>query len=379
MLQYQRFHQYFAQTDEGLESLAGEELSGLGARRVKPGYRGLFFEADKDGLYRINHRARLISRVLAPLISFDCHSTRYLYRTARNIDWPALFSPEQTFSVAGRVSDSRVRHSRYASQVLKDAVVDSFRDALGRRPTVNPRAPEVSLVLHLANNRARIYWDTSGDSLHRRGYRVESVAAPMQETVAAAVLRLSGWDRRTPLVDPMCGSGTLLAEAHMLACGIPAGFLRKSWGFMSLPDFDPALWDEVRREGEAGIRPLAAGLITGSDFSPQAVRAARTNLNRLPGGEKIDLRMRAFAEIESLGGRIIVSNPPYGIRLGAGLDMGEFWAGLGTFLKRNCAGSTAYLYFGNREAVKLIGLRPAWKRPLRSGGLDGRLVKYEIF
>jgi putative N6-adenine-specific DNA methylase len=190
---------------------------------------------------------------------------------------------------------------------------------------------------------------------------------------------MSGWDGQTPLIDPMCGSGTLLCEALMRHCKVPAGFLRERMGVEFLPDFDADLWKRTREECDAAIRPLPAGLIRGSDVDDAAVRVARTNLSWLPGGRAVRVERRQVQEIERIDGETIVCNPPYGLRMGRRDAMPDFIRGFGDFLKHRCAGSTAFVYFGNRELAKSVGLRPAWRKPLANGGLDGRLLKFELF
>ena len=219
---YQHSERYFAQVAGGMEEMAADELCRLGAEEPSLAYRGLYFNAGKAALYRINYQSRLINRVLAPLFIFKCHSAKYLYIQASKISWPALFTPENTFAVFASVSHSHIRHSKYAAQKLKDAIVDTFRRQTGKRPDVERHTPDVWINLYIINNRATISLDTSGGSLHRRGYRVKSVEAPMQETFAAAILLLSEWTGDTPLHDPMCGSGTLLAEALMICSQTPA-------------------------------------------------------------------------------------------------------------------------------------------------------------
>lgn len=379
MFTYQKSGRYFAQIAEGLEDLGRKELQELGARDIKPGYRGFYFSADKDSLYRLSYCSRLLSRVLAPLILFDCHSAKYLYKTACKIDWASLIDLKDTFAVKANVSHSKITHSQYASLRLKDAIVDVFRSNTGERPNVDTKTPDVLLNLYIQNNKATVYLDTSGASLHRRGYRLQSVAAPMQEIVAAAIIRLSGWDGSRPLVDPMCGSGTLLCEAMMHYCKIPAGFLRSKFGFEALPDFDTKIWTSVKQEADSRIRDLPLGLISGSDKSGEAVEAARTNSTNFSQGKNIALSVKPFQNIKSLKNYVIVCNPPYGIRVDTDAEIKDFMKQLGDFLKQRCKGGEAYLYFGNRELIKSIGLKPAWKKVLLSGGLDGRLVKYNLY
>ncbi|TFG90335.1 MAG: class I SAM-dependent RNA methyltransferase [Candidatus Atribacteria bacterium] len=379
MYTYQKSGRYFAQIAEGLEDIAREELQELGALDIKPAYRGFYFSADKATLYRLNYCARLLSRILAPLIRFDCHSDKYLYKTASNINWPSLLDLKSTFAVKANVSHSKITHSQFASLRLKDAIVDVFRKKTGTRPNVDTIEPDILFNLHIQNNKATIYLDTSGASLHKRGYRVESITAPMQEIVAAAIIRLSAWDGTRPLVDPMCGAGTLLCEAMMHYCRIPAGFLRKKFGFTALPDFDAKTWASVKQEEDSRIRDLPPGLISGTDKSDQAIAAAKKNSRCFAQGVNIELAVRSIQNIKSLENSVIISNPPYGLRLATDENIKDFMKQLGDFLKQRCTGSEAYLYFGNRELIKSIGLKPTWKKILISGGLDGRLVKYSLY
>jgi len=320
-----------------------------------------------------------MSRCLAPLISFACPDTDTLYQKARQIGWEDFFARGSTFAVSANVSDSAITHSKFAALRLKDAVADYFKDSTGRRPDVSVRNPDIQLNLYIRKNRAAISLDTSGSALHRRGYRKETVAAPMQETVAAAIIRFSQWDGTIPLYDPLCGSGTLLCEALMAYCNIPAGVSRSRFGFVSLPDFDGAVWQRVKKEADAQIRELPEGLIAGSDVSAEAVDAARTNLMELSFGNSVSVERAGFRELPAIEGQVIVANPPYGIRMGGDEDLDVFYKDFGDFLKQQCKGSTAYIYFGERKYIKKIGLKTSWKKPIAAGGLDGRLVKYEMY
>lgn len=377
--QYRRTGRYFALAAGNMEELAGDELAGLGAGSVEPAYRGVHFDATDEVLYRVNYCSRLVTRVLAPMVTFDCHSDRYLYRTAREIDWSELLSLEDTFAVFATVSNSRITHSQFAARRLKDAIVDQFRDRTGRRPSVRTPDPDLWINLHIHGDRAVISLDTSGGSLHRRGYRKESVQAPMQETLAAAVVQLSGWDADRPLLDPMCGSGTLLAEAFMHAARLPAAFGRSAFGFMRLPGYDEVLWESVRSLADQAVRPVPEGLVTGSDRDPAAVRAARRNLDSLPGGAAVRVEAGPFERHPGIAGGVIVCNPPYGVRLGTDLETPAVWTALGDWLKQRCTGSSAFLYAGRPALLKSVGLRSTWKRALPNGALDGRLARYDLF
>jgi len=376
---YQRTNGYFAQMPDDMKDIAEIELRELGAKETRPAYRGIHFTADKKTLYRINYHCRLTTRILAPLLSFDCHSDRYLYKQAQQIPWEDFLTTAGTFAVFATVAHSHITHSQFAALRLKDAIVDYFRTRQGRRPSIDTRNPDVWFNLHIDSNRATISLDTSGESLHRRGYRLESVSAPMIETLAAAIIRLSGWQGDTPLYDPFCGSGTLLCEAYLHATRTPAGILRRMFGFQTLPDFDSNPWKDVVREGKKNIIPVAPGIIAGSDIAFEAVEAARRNCHVIDPGHRIRIEQRDAFTIEDLRGKTIVCNPPYGIRMGKTADLPEFYRKLGDFFKQRCAGSTAYVYFGEREYIKKVGLKPTWKKELSNGGLDGRLVKYDLY
>jgi len=378
MFTYQKTNRYFAQIARGLEQYGAEELAGLGCREVKPKFMGIYFDADPATLYRANYMARLCTRILAQLLTFDCHSTKYLYKTARKIDWHELLSEKNTFAVNASVTGSHIKHSQYAALCLKDAIVDHFRDRTGIRPNIDTENPDVWFHLRIERNRAIISLDTSGGSLHRRGYRQLSVEAPMQETVAAAIIRLSNWDGTTPLIDPMCGSGTILTEALMHRCRIPAAYLRRKFGFEMMPEFDQGLWDRVRAEANSSIQRLPGGLLTGSDVSAEAVKAAQHNCRMLPHGDKIIIKNKRYQDIAPTRDAIIVTNPPYGIRLKQNEGAERFMRELGDFLKRQQHCTAAYLYLGRPELVKELGLRTAWQKPLLTGGLEGILVRFDI-
>ncbi|MFZ5564214.1 MAG: THUMP domain-containing class I SAM-dependent RNA methyltransferase [Thermodesulfobacteriota bacterium] len=377
---YQQEGWYVARIEDSFKEAGIQELAALGALDIEPMSRGIRFSADKGTLYKINYASRLLSRCLAPLAVFPCDSADELYRAGKAIRWTDFFIKGRTFAVTSDTADSEVSHARYAALRLKDAIADYFAENTGRqRPDVDTRNPDIRVDVTILENRAMICIDTSGESLHKRGYREASVSAPMQETVAAAIIHFSGWDRRVPLYDPMCGSGTLLCEALMVACNIPAGILRTAFGFQVLPDFDPSLWKQVRREADSGISELPEGLIAGSDIDEAAVSAAKTNLMGLHSGSRVSVTRQDFRDIPNLENRVIIANPPYGIRMGADRDLDLFYRQLGDFLKQKCRGSVAWIYFGDRAYIKKVGLKTAWKRPLRAGGLDGRLVQYILY
>ncbi len=376
---YQAHGEYFAQVAGGLEELAADELRALGAQDVRAFPRGLDFRCDQEALYRINYRARLVSRVLAPLARFEVGNGEDLYLKTKKIDWTHLLTLEQTFAVSGNVSQSEIDNSHFAALKVKDVVADMFRKRYrGSRPNVDTKDPDLWINVHIRENVATIAIDCSGGALHRRGYRLQAVAAPMQETLAAAILDFAGWEGKEPLYDPMCGSGTLLSEAWIKAGYLPAGVLRRKFGFMMLPDFNRNVWVKVKFTEDNRVQPVRGGLIKGSDIDPEAVSMTRENNARLPGGDELRVRTCDFRELPALPPGLIVCNPPYGLRLEQGTDMAAFMADFGDFLKQKCAGSRAYVYLGDRELIKHIGLKAARKIPLMNGGLDGRLVLYEM-
>ncbi|MBW1893263.1 MAG: class I SAM-dependent RNA methyltransferase [Deltaproteobacteria bacterium] len=377
--QYHKDCRYFAKVADGLKEAGAKELSELGAEDVKPEFSGIYFRADKSTLYRINYLTRLLSRCLAPLISYACYDTDTLYQKAKQVEWEDFFAEGNTFAVSGTVSDSTISHSKYAALRLKDAVADYFKEKTGQRPDVSVKNPDILLDLHIRNDKAVISLDTSGGALHRRGYREETVLAPMQETVAAGIIRFTEWDGSVPLYDPLCGSGTLLCEALMRYSNIPAGVFRNQFGFEFLPDFDGTVWKQVKKEAAGQIRELPKELIAGSDVSAEAVSAARTNLMGLHYGNNVSVERADFRKLPALEDHVIVTNPPYGIRMGGDENLEMFYKSIGDFLKQKCKGSTAFIYFGERKHIKKIGLKASWKKPIKAGGLDGRLVKYEIY
>jgi putative N6-adenine-specific DNA methylase len=379
MFAYQRDGRFFALVARGLEEPAKAELEELGARDVEIVASGLHFRHDAAGLYRVAYCARLLSRLLAPLAEFPCFSEAALYDAVRALPWEELLAPENTFAVFANVRSSRITHSQFAALRVKDAIADRFRDRCGRRPDVDTENPDAWIHLSVRSDQAVVSLDVANGSLHRRGYRQQSVAAPLQETLAAAMVRLSGWQGERPLVDPMCGSGTILAEAFMHYCRVPSAFKREKFGFAGLPDFDPAAWEGVRRESDAAIREMPAGLIRGSDLERQAVSAARENLREIPGTRGVAVERKDFRDLPAIAGATILCNPPYGVRVGERQGALALAREFGDFLKQRCPGSTAFVLCGSQEMVKAVGLKPERRFVLFNGPLECRLLKIEIY
>lgn len=377
---YQSTNEYFAQVPGMMESICEEELLELGAKNTRIAYRGIYFQADQKTLYKINYTSRLISRVLAPLISFKCYNGNDLKRIAEKIKWEKLFSIDQTFAITSSVTKSRISNSLYASQALKDGIADYFRNITkGKRPDVNTVNPDVRFNLFIEKDHAILSLDTSGESLHKRGYRLLAGEAPMQETLAAAIIRISKWNGEKPLLDCMCGSGTIISEALMHYCNIPAQKLRTNFGFFHLPDFNKNIWVEVKNDADKNIRPLPKGLIYGSDKSQKMLQIARENLARLPFSENVSLTYRPFQDISKFENGTLITNPPYGIRLGEKEEVEILYKELGDFLKQKCNGTSAFIYTGDPSLRKSIGLKTTRRIPLVNGKLEGVLVQIDSY
>ena len=376
---YQEQGQFFGQLGAGAEELGVQELTNLGARNARVGYRGVHFEADPATLYAIIYQCRLFTRILAPLFRFDCHSANYLYKRALDMDWQQLLSLDQTFSIQAVTVHSAIHHSRFAALKLKDAIADHFRQATGERPSVDARDADVALHLYIERNRAVISLDLSAGSLHRRGYRVAKVDAPMQETTAATLVAASGWTGELPLIDPFCGSGTILCEAWMAACQIPTGVLRTRNGLTSLPDYDSRLWQQVKAQCDSRIQVPPTLQIRGSDIDSSAVAAARQNLAKLPEGKRVEVSVADARKLRLETPHQIITNPPYGVRIGDADKVRTLLKDFGDTLKQHCAGSQACIYYGEPGHMKSLGLKPHMRQPLQHGGLDGQCAQYRLF
>ncbi len=379
MYDYQRNNIYFAQAAGMMESICEQELIELGAEKTKADYRGVYFNADASTLYKINYLSRTITRVLAPLKNFHCKTSKDIMKAAMSIEWNSFFSVEQTFSITSIVNKSTINNSLYAAQVLKDGIADFFRDKFGKRPNVDKVNPDIRFNLFIEKDKAILSLDTSGESLHKRGYRLLAEEAPMQETLAAAIIRLSKWDGDNALMDCMCGSGTILCEALMHYCRIPAQYLRKNFGFFYLPDYDEKIWHQIKSEADKNIRLLKDGLITGSDKSQKTVNIAKDNLSRLPFGDKVKLEAHPFQHIKKFENGTLITNPPYGIRLGNRKEVESLYKEFGDFLKNRCNGTSAFIYVGDPELRKFIGLKTTKRTPLVNGKLEGVLLQIDSY
>jgi putative N6-adenine-specific DNA methylase len=369
-----------ATTQFGLEEVLAAELKQLGAQQIKISTRAVEFTGDQRLLYQANIWCRTAIRILVPFANFYVRDEEDLYRKVSRIRWRDYLSLSQTFAINAVVSNSTFQHSLFLSQLTKDAIVDQFRRDTGERPTVDVSRPDVRFNLHMYENQVTLALDASGDSLHRRGYRLQTNVAPLNEALAAGIILLTGWDRKSPFIDPMCGSGTLLIEAAMLAYNIAPGLYRgHNFGFVAWQDFNKKLFEEVLTEARAQRLPEADIEIIGSDIDRDYIDAARNNITEAGLEDEIRVRVRDIKDAQRVGEQgLVVLNPPYGERIGSS-DLHELYRTIGDTLKTNFSGYDAYVFTGNLEAAKYIGLRTSRRIPLYNGPIECRLLKYELY
>ncbi len=368
-----------AKTLSGLEHVLAAELTELGADDVQPGRRIVTFAGDQRLMYRANLACRTAIRILKPIAGFPAGNERELYDGVRQVDWRQFLDADSSLAIDPVVWSSFCTHSLFVAQLAKDAIVDQFRETTGRRPSVDLDRPDLRINVHLVENAATIYLDSSGDSLHLRRYRTQTGEAPIGEVLAAGILRLIEWDRQSTLLDPMCGSGTFCIEAAMLARNIAPGAVRRRFGFQTWRDYDRALEAAVRDELRRSEIPSLPFPIVGSDIDAAVIGMARVNAER--AGVAADIRFET-ANVECCQpptptGTVIM-NPPYDERLRVD-QSASFYARLGDTFKQRLAGYTAWILSGNLDAAKQIGLRPSRKIRLFNGPLECRLLRFDIY
>lgn len=369
-----------AKTFQGLEDVLAEELRGLGAVNVEPGRRMVEFQGDLAMLYRANMCCRTALRILKPIYKFTASTPDQLYELAKEFDWTRVLSLDKTFSIDTVANSDEFTHSRYVTYRVKDAIVDYFADRFGpeSRPRVRLQDADVRINVHIAGERITISLDSSGESLHKRGYRVAQTEAPINEVLAAGIILKSGWRGECDFVDPMCGSGTFLCEAAMIARGINPGVYRRHFAFESWPDFDGDIFDRIYND-ESGERPFNFK-IYGSDISPKAVAIARENLKSAGLAKDVELKVcpiSQWKEAPSAEG-VLITNPPYGERIGTD-DMEGLYSTIGTVFKNVFKGWHCWVIGYRKEYFAKIGLSPSLKVALKNGALDCELREYVIF
>ncbi|MBK6930700.1 MAG: class I SAM-dependent RNA methyltransferase [Saprospirales bacterium] len=365
-------------TLQGLEPILAAELEAIGAADIRPLKRAVSCTGDQRLLYRANYELRTALRVLVPFHSFKASDERQYYNSIRQVDWKQYLDVSDTLAVEATVSSAFFRHSQYMALLTKDAIVDQFRDRFGRRPSVNLDAPTLRIHVRIHESQCDLLLDSSGDSLHKRGYRRDTVEAPLNEVLAAGMVLLTGWQGDSTFVDPMCGSGTLAIEAAMIAMRMPPQHKRQSFGFFRWKDFDKKLWAAVKTTADA--QALAPRFrILASDKDPRARNA--TSINLLSAGlEKVvETEKISFEKLvppEPTG--LLVTNPPYDERLKVE-EIAEFYKSIGDRLKQHWSGWTAWLISSNMDAWRNFGLRPSRKIVLYNGSLECYFQKFDLY
>ena len=365
-----------AKTMFGLEEILADELRKLGAQNVKPMNRAVSFKGDKGFMYKANLNLRTALRILKPIVHFQAHDEKELYRKLCEIDWTEIFDLDSTFATHATTHSEVFTHSKYASLVMKDAIADTFRKKFDKRPNVDPEMPDVSINLHIAKHTCTVSLDSSGDSLHKRGYKSDAVTAPMNEVLAAGLILLSDWNRISDFHDPMCGSGTLLIEAALIAYNIPANIFRDRFGFEGWNDFDEKLWKKIK-EVSLDKETHYYGKITGSDNFQKAVRISMENIENALLFDNIKVKTEDFFDTTIEAGTFVLFNPPYGERIPIEID--KFYEEVGNTLKHNYKDCSVWLISSDIENMKFIGLRPSRKIKVMNGKLECSFRKFEVY
>lgn len=365
-----------AKTMYGLEKTLAEELKELGAQDVKLMNRAVSFRGDKGFMYKANLNLRTALRILKPIRHFQAQNEKELYKRLCEVDWTNLFDLNNTFSTHATTHSEVFKHSKYASLVMKDAIADTFRKKFNKRPNVNVDNADIIFNLHISKHTCTVSLDSSGESLHKRGYKLNTVAAPINEVLAAGLILLSNWNKIANFHDPMCGSGTLLIEASLIAYNIPANIFRKQFGFEKWKDFDRKLWETIK-EVSLNKEKNYHGNITGSDNFQKAVRISRENINNALMSGNIQVTNTDFFDTEINAGTFVIFNPPYGKRIDLGIN--DFYEKIGSTLKHNYQGCTIWLISSDIENMKLIGLRPSRKIKIMNGELECSFREFQVY
>ncbi len=367
-----------AKTLFGFEELLANELKQLGALNIQTGLRMVSFEGDNGFMYKANLACRTAIKILKPIHTFKLKNEQQLYDGIYKIDWSEYMNEEQTLAIDATVFSDFFTHSKYVSLKSKDAIVDQFRDKKGTRPNVDIDSPDLRINIHINQDECTVSLDSSGASLHQRGYKTATNIAPINEVLAAGLLMLSGWDGHCDFLDPMCGSGTILIEAAMIACNIPANINRHEFAFERWADYDNAMFETIQDALLKKTREFHYR-IKGYDIDITAIKKATDNVKNANLDDYIQMEQDDFFDTkkESQGKLHILFNPPYDERIGIKTE--EFYEDIGNTLKRNYPGTTAWMITANLEALKFVGLRPSRKIKVFNGALEARLVKYDMY
>ena len=367
-----------AKTLFGFEELLENELRQLGAQHIKKGVRNVRFTGDKGFMYKCNMGLRTAIKILKPILQFNVKDENELYKKIKHIAWEKYIDADATLAVSATLSGDRFTHSQYIALKTKDAIVDRFRDLTGKRPNIDLRFPDLKIDIHINRNRCSVALDSSGESLHKRGYKIATNIAPINEVLAAGLLLLSGWDGQSDFMDPMCGSGTILIEAAMIACNIPPNLMRNEFAFERWKDWDVDLYETIENSLLSKTRDFHHKIM-GFDKSLSAIRKANENIKNAHLEEFVFIKHEDFFKTQkgSEARLHMLFNPPYGKRLE--LDMETFYGQIGSTLKHNYAGTTAWFITSNLEALKHIGLKTSRKIKLYNAKLEARLVRYDMY
>ncbi|MEI7683875.1 MAG: THUMP domain-containing protein [Planctomycetota bacterium] len=368
---------YFATCARGLERILADELRVLAADDIEQDKGGVHFAGDFALLYRANLWLRTPIRILVPILEAPVHSTDELYAAVKNYNWERHMTPDHTLAVDSNVRDSAITHSKFAALRVKDAICDQFLERCRRRPSVDVENPMVPLNLHIANDFMTLSLDSSGDSLHRRGYRPIQTKAPINESLGAGIVLMTGWRGECPLVDPMCGSGTLCIEAAWLALGRPPGLTRRRFGFMGWLNYDVKLWTKIRDAARDNARTALAHPIFGDDIRHDAIAFAEGNAGAAGIGNLLTFTradIRTFTPPPGPPG-VIVSNPPYGERIGGDDDLPETYRALGDAIRRS-PGWRAFIFASREAPTRAMGIKPIKRTSLFNGKIHCELMEF---
>ena len=369
--------QMIAKTFQGLEEVLAQELTALGANDIEIGRRMVSFSGDKEMMYKANFCLRTAIRILKPIKNFTAKDADEVYEQIKAISWENILNVEKTFAVDAVVFSEEFRHSKFVSYKVKDAIVDYFREKFNKRPSVRINRPDVLLNIHIAQTTCTLSLDSSGESLHRRGYRQEAVEAPLNEVLAAGMILMTGWKGECDLIDPMCGSGTIPIEAALIARNIAPGVFRKEFAFEKWNDFDQDLFDTIYNDDSQECE--FTHKIYGYDNNPQANEIATHNIKAAGVSKDIVLKLQPFQQFEQPAEKsMIITNPPYGERISTNNLLGLYQM-IGERLKHAFTGNTAWVLSYREECFDQIGLKPTAKIPLFNGALECEFRKYEIF
>ncbi len=366
-----------AKTFKGLEPVLRDELLSLGAENVEMGTRMVSFEGDLELMYRANLCLRTALRILKPIEKFTANDPDELYDIVRDIAWEKYMTPQTTFAIDTTVNSEDFNHSRFVTYRVKDGIVDHFRDLQGERPSIRVTGYDLLFNVHIDGDRVTISLDSSGEPLSKRGYREEQTEAPINEVLAAGIIMTTGWRGESDFADPMCGSGTFLIEAALIAANINPGIYRKGFAFEKWPDFDADLFETLYNDDSAE-RPFDFKIM-GGDIDPEAVAIARKNIKNAQVDDMVTVELKAMADwTDNPEEGCLVMNPPYNHRLKQE-DMTEMFRGIGNNLKRNFSGWNAWIIGPDTEDFDNIGLKPSLKIPLLNGSLECSLREYVLF